>query len=43
MNAGIIASRYAKAFLKFVQGKGTGEKVYSQVCALVRLLKRIDL
>ena len=41
MNAGIIASRYAKAFLKFVQGKGTGEKVYSQVCTLVRLLNEL--
>ena len=41
MNAGIIASRYAKAFLKFVEGKGTGEKVYSQVCTLVRLLNEL--
>lgn len=34
MNAGIIASRYAKAFLEYVQEYGTGKTVYSQVCKL---------
>ncbi len=35
MNAGIIASRYAKAFLKYVQEGGAGKRVYSQACAIV--------
>ncbi len=35
MNAGIVASRYAKALLKFVQETGNGEKVYTQVGVLV--------
>ncbi len=35
MNAGIIASRYAKALLKFVQETGNGDKVYSQAGILV--------
>ncbi|MBR5300911.1 MAG: ATP synthase F1 subunit delta [Bacteroidales bacterium] len=34
MNAGIVASRYAKALLKFVQETGNGEKVYAQVSVL---------
>lgn len=41
MNAGIIASRYAKAFLKYVQEKGTEEKVYSQACVLMRCMNEI--
>lgn len=35
MNAGIIASRYAEALLKFVQETRNGDKVYSQACVLV--------
>lgn len=35
MNAGIIASRYAKAFLKYVQENGNGKKIYSQSCILM--------
>ena len=38
MNSGLIASRYAKAFLKYVQEAGSGEKVYSQVSSLVRII-----
>ena len=41
MNAGLIASRYAKAFLKYVQEAGSGEKVYSQVCGLVRVIEEL--
>ena len=41
MNAGIIASRYAKAFLKYVQEGGTGKKVYSQACRLVRIMNEL--
>lgn len=42
MNIGVITSRYAKALLKFVQEKGTGENVYSQVCELVNVLKSVS-
>lgn len=38
MNSGIIASRYAKALLKFVQENQAGEKVYSQACVLMESL-----
>lgn len=41
MNAGIIASRYAKAFLKYVQEAGSGEKVYSQTCILVQMINEL--
>lgn len=41
MNAGIIASRYAKAFLRFVRENGAGENVYSQACVLVRRMNEI--
>ena len=41
MNAGIIASRYAKAFLKYVQEQGAGENVYSQACILVRVMNEV--
>ena len=41
MNAGIISSRYAKAFLKFVQEKGAGANVYSQACSLVRVMNEL--
>ena len=34
MNAGIVASRYAKALLKFVQETGNGDKVYAQTGVL---------
>lgn len=35
MNAGVVASRYAKALLKFVQETGNGGKVYAQAGVLV--------
>lgn len=41
MNAGIIASRYAKALLKYVQEEGVGENVYSQACVLVRMMNQL--
>ena len=41
MNIGIIASRYAKALLKYVQESGTGEKTYSQACVLVHLMVEV--
>ena len=34
MNAGIVASRYAKALLKFVLETGNGDKVYAQAGVL---------
>lgn len=34
MNEGVIASRYAKALLKYVTESGGGTKVYSQACVL---------
>ena len=40
MNEGVIASRYAKALLKYVVETGSGDKVYSQACVLgLRLLE----
>lgn len=41
MNAGIIASRYAKAFLEYVQENGSGSEVYSQACILVAGMHRL--
>ena len=41
MNAGIVASRYAKALLKYVQEEGLGERVYSQVRVLVRVMNEV--
>ena len=41
MNSGIIASRYAKAFLKFVQETGSGNISYSQACDIVRIMDEI--
>jgi F-type H+-transporting ATPase subunit delta len=41
MNIGIIASRYAKALLKYVQEFGGGEQVYSQACVLVRIMDEV--
>ena len=42
MNAGIIASRYAKALLKFVQETGNGDKVYAQSGVLVLRMEEIS-
>ena len=42
MNSGVIASRYAKAFLKFVQETGTGDKAYSQACVLALRMSEIN-
>ena len=36
MNTGIVASRYAKALLKYTQETGRGEQVCAQVQALLR-------
>ncbi len=41
MNAGIIASRYAKALLRFVRETGNGDKVYSQAGILVLRLEEV--
>ena len=41
MNIGVVASRYAKALLKFVQENGTGEVVYSQVLTLVHAFENL--
>ena len=41
MNSGIVASRYAKAFLKYVQEEGDGKTVYSQSCVLVHVMNEI--
>lgn len=42
MNAGIIASRYARALLKFVQEDGSGKEVYSQARTLVHLMNELE-
>lgn len=42
MNTGIIASRYAKAFLEYVTQEGAGENVYSQACALVHMFSTLE-
>ena len=40
MNEGVIAARYARALLKYVEETGAGEKVYSQACVLaLRLIE----
>lgn len=41
MNEGVIASRYARALLKYVQEDGTGDKAYAQVCVLVLRMEEI--
>ena len=41
MNIGIIASRYAKSLLMYVLESGAGEKVYSQVTLLVRVMEAL--
>lgn len=38
MNAGIIASRYAKALLDYVREEGSGKNVYSQIRTIVRVI-----
>lgn len=42
MNAGIVASRYAKALLKFVQETGNGDKTYAQAVILVLRMDEIS-
>lgn len=39
MNAGIVASRYAKALLRYAMETGNGDKVYSQACVIVQRMK----
>lgn len=41
MNSGVIAARYARALLKFVQETGVGGKVYSQACVLALRMDEI--
>ena len=41
MNAGVVASRYAKALLKFVQETGNGDKVYAQAGVLTFRMQEI--
>ncbi len=41
MNAGVVASRYAKALLRFVQETGNGDKVYAQAGILVLRLEEL--
>ena len=41
MNSEVISSRYAKALLAFAEESGTGNKVYSQVLALVHMLQEV--
>ena len=36
MNTGVVATRYARALLKYTAGTGRGEQVYRQVRALLR-------
>ena len=36
MNVGVVASRYAKALLKYVQETGSGDRAYSQACVIVQ-------
>ncbi len=41
MNEGVIASRYAKALLKFTQETGNGNLVYTQSCVIALRLQEI--
>ncbi len=41
MNSGVIASRYAKALLKYADEAGAGDKVYSQACVLALRLMEV--
>lgn len=40
MNSGVIASRYATAFLEYVQSRSTDEKVYEQTRVLLSIMGR---
>lgn len=42
MNSGILASRYAKALLKYVRETGNGDKVYAQARMLVSCMERFQ-
>lgn len=41
MNAGIVASRYAKALLKYVKETGNAEELYSQTIRLFELFRDV--
>lgn len=41
MNSGVIASRYAKALLKYADEADAGDKVYSQACVLALRLMEV--
>ena len=41
MNAGLIAQRYAKALLRYVEETGNGELAYSQVTVLVQSFQEV--
>lgn len=42
MNEGVIASRYAKALLKYVHESGGDRKVYSQACVLALRMMEVS-
>ena len=42
MNTGVVAYRYGKALLKYVQERGTGEIVYRQVLSLVQRMSSYE-
>ena len=42
MNTGVVAYRYGKALLKYVQERGTGEMVYRQVLLLVQRMSSYE-
>lgn len=42
MNVGVVAYRYGKALLKYVQENGSGEKVYSQALQLVGRMSSVE-
>lgn len=41
MNQGVIASRYAKALLKYVSEAGDGSETYSQACILADKMRKV--
>lgn len=41
MNEGVVASRYARALLKYVQEDGTGDKAYAQAGVLVLRMEEV--
>lgn len=43
MNAGAIASRYAKALLDYVMERGSGKTVYDQACMLMKMMEQVPL